>query len=90
MEFNYYFFHTLEMTSMSFVCNFGGLLGMWLGFSVLSISKDIYKCFRSFWGLIAIKIIINKNDFSNSNFNVINKLNIPPHQNNLSLVEIDL
>ena len=32
--------HTLEMTLMSFVCNFGGLLGMWLGFSVLSITKD--------------------------------------------------
>ena len=35
--------HTLEMSLMSFVCNFGGLLGMWLGFSVLSISKHIFE-----------------------------------------------
>ena len=30
--------HSLEMSLMSFVCNFGGLLGMWLGFSVLTLS----------------------------------------------------
>ena len=38
--------HSLEMTLMSFVCNFGGLLGIWLGFSTFSISKT-YHVFLS-------------------------------------------
>ena len=33
--------HSFEISLMSFVCNFGGLLGIWLGFSIFSISKDI-------------------------------------------------
>ena len=32
-----------EMTFMSFVCNFGGLLGMWLGISILLVFEEICK-----------------------------------------------
>ena len=80
--------HTLEMTLMSFVCNFGGLLGMWLGFSVLSISKDIFKSLRR------LTIFNQGNTFitNNVNFqlNVRNKSNAASNQNNLALIEIDL
>ena len=30
-----------EITFISFVCNFGGLIGMWLGISILVIFKDV-------------------------------------------------
>ena len=33
--------HLPELTLMSLVCNFGGLLGMWLGFSILTTFKGI-------------------------------------------------
>ena len=83
--------HTLEMTLMSFVCNFGGLLGMWLGFSVLSISKDIFDSFRRFCRFNSIKInIIKPNIFKISYFNIVNKQNSPIKQNNFPLVEIEL
>ena len=59
--------HSLEMTLLSFVCNFGGLLGMWLGFSVLSISQDIFHSIHRF-----CRIYVNKFNFiSNNNINVI-------------------
>ena len=86
--------HTFEMTLMSFVCNFGGLLGMWLGFSVLSISKHIFKSIRhliSFDGN-KINLFINhftifKNKFEKKIF--INKSNASSNQNNLPMVEIN-
>ena len=62
----------LEMSLMSIVCNFGGLLGMWLGFSVLSISKDIFNSFRRFYIFNINKINLTKNKITNVNLNVIN------------------
>ena len=82
--------HTLEMTLMSFVCNFGGLLGMWLGLSILSISKDVFES-------ISRLNIGNKINFNTSNtfvFNLTLKSNsndqsdLPQNQNNLNMVEI--
>ena len=83
--------HTFEMTLMSFVCNFGGLLGMWLGLSILSISKDIFECFQSFRQFITIKIInpinINQKIF---NISITNNLNATSKSNNEPMVEIEL
>ena len=33
--------HLPEMTFISLLCNFGGLVGMWLGVSVLSTLEDV-------------------------------------------------
>ena len=83
--------HSLEMTFMSFICNFGGLLGMWLGFSVLSISKDIFDSIRS--------LLMNGGKKSNlifNNFNLLFKVSKKPKTkpiqkiNNLPMVEFDL
>ena len=74
--------HTLEMTLMSFVCSFGGLLGMWLVLSFLSISKDIFQSIRHFSKLNRKKVI-SFNDL-NINFNFINNSNHSPNQNNLA------
>ena len=35
-----------EITFISFVCNFGGLIGMWLGISILVIFKDVCNVIR--------------------------------------------
>ena len=86
---------------MSFICNFGGLLGMWLGFSLLSISKNVYKSIRHFYTFnrnkincinlnnIYLKYKLNKNIFK---FKIKKKsiANQPVNQNNLPIVEMDL
>ena len=92
--------HSLEITLMSFVCNFGGLLGMWLGFSVLSITKVIFHSIRPIFRINAIQF----NSFNTKVFqkfqnhqpkndsegiNVIETSNQIPQQNNLSLIEIE-
>ena len=83
---------SFEMTLMSFVCNFGGLLGMWLGFNILSISKEIFKSIR-----LLYRFDRNQNNSFNNcifqqfnNINLNNKSNSPSNKNNLPLVEIDL
>ena len=82
--------HSFEMTLMSFVCNFGGLLGMWLGLSLISISKDIFQFICDFSNRNKIKLFKN-------NFNLFNKPQIliinsyaPSNQINLPRVEIGL
>ena len=87
--------HSFEMTLMSFVCNFGGLLGMWLGFSVLSISKHIFESIRRLYSFNGNKI----NLFMNNNLTTfkhkfnqkffINKSNTSTHQKNLPMVGIN-
>ena len=82
--------HSLEMSLMSFVCNFGGLLGMWLGFSVLSISKHIFDSIRRFCCFNVMKInFINKITCKKNNLFIINRGNAP-EQNNSPVVEIEL
>ena len=34
--------HLPETTLISVICNFGGILGMWLGLSVLTITEEIF------------------------------------------------
>ena len=45
-----------EITFISFVCNFGGLIGMWLGISILVIFDDVCK---------AISLLISKRNVFN-------------------------
>ena len=45
-----------EITFISFVCNFGGLMGMWLGISILVIFDDVCK---------AIGLLISKRNVFN-------------------------
>ena len=40
--------HHPETTLISVVCNFGGLLGMWLGMSILSTSKHLFSSIDKF------------------------------------------
>ena len=35
--------HIAEMNLIGFLCNFGGLLGMWLGLSLFGIFNDIFE-----------------------------------------------
>ena len=87
--------HKFEMSLMSFVCNFGGLLGMWLGFSVLSISKDVFNSIRRFSTFNGNKInLITLNNFKLNlhliKFKIFNKKsNVTLNQNNLPRVGID-
>ena len=52
--------HVPEMTLMGFVCNFGGLLGMWLGLSLLTMINNVYH--------VVTNVVYPKN------FNLINKI----------------
>ena len=95
--------HSIEMTLMSLVCNFGGLLGMWLGFSVFSISKDIFDSLHSLFRYNTININnfainnfpnicnypFNRNFKRNSNKTFLNQTTFPANQRILALVEID-
>ena len=54
--------HIPEMPLLTFICNFGGILGMWLGVSFFDILNRL-------WNLIRLKILIW---FSINNMNITN------------------
>ena len=56
--------HFAEITFLSMLCNFGGILGMYLGISLLSISYDIWKISKKIFNtFIWIKFTTyNKNE----------------------------
>ena len=65
-----------EMSLTSFLCNFGGLLGMWLGLSLDGIFKQFFKLitmidYRKYINFIKLNIIRAANHckckFHNSN-----------------------
>ena len=61
-----------ETTFVSFIGNFGGLLGMWLGISFMAIFDDIYKLSNKLIRIIA-KSHENRNRlFIRPNINLIN------------------
>ena len=62
--------HIPEITLISFICNFGGLLGMWLGLSLFSIFNDSFN--------MVTKVIYHNNISFNVNFNdTVNRRNLP-------------
>ena len=67
--------HFPEITFLSMLCNFGGILGMYLGISLLSISCDIWTVSKKFFiQFIWIKFITNKNKVNQKNL-IINVRN---------------
>ena len=56
--------HVLEM---SMICNFGGLLGMWLGLSLVTISKDTLDSIRHY-----LKLSQNNSNVHMHNYNIFN------------------
>ena len=56
--------HIPEMSLLTFYCNFGGILGMWLGLSFNSILKDTWKIIRIY---IVTKISINNININTNN-----------------------
>ena len=58
--------HFAEMTFLSALCNFGGLVGMWLGISVLAIMDDvIHLTKRLFINLYSLKFKQDNNYLKN-------------------------
>ena len=57
-----------QTTLLSFVCNFGGLLGMWLGLSILAICEDSSRIF--------FKIIRKRNYIWQRIHNILNLVKI--------------
>ena len=93
LDSGYYSSTQFEMSLMSFVCNFGGLLGMWLGFSILSISKDVFDAIRRFPIFNPNKITFINNCLNYNNIlhlNLMNESISKPNQNNLSMIQIDI
>ena len=68
--------HLPEMTLMSLVCNFGGLLGIWLGLSVLDTLTYLWK----YYNLIHSKLMTNNNKNNKQLFIRNNYIN--SHANN--------
>ena len=55
--------HIPELNLIGFLCNFGGLLGMWLGLSLFSIFNDIFIlitkiAYHKYINLISVKLNI--------------------------------
>ena len=75
--------HIPEMPFLTFLCNFGGILGMWLGVSFVDILNRV-------WNLLRVKILskfsnININNMNiNFNNNTINNIN--PRINNILFI----
>ena len=52
--------HIAEMPLLTFICNFGGILGMWLGVSCVGMLEDIWKLFhRNIISKLSITSFIN-------------------------------
>ena len=63
--------HFAEIAFLSMLCNFGGILGMYLGISLLSISCNIWTVSKKFFiKFIWINFITNNNEISPKNINI--------------------
>ena len=76
--------HIPEMPLLTFICNFGGILGMWLGVSFIGILNSVWKLLRA---KILSKIsIINMFIMNNNNNNIINQNIINNNHNNILFI----
>ena len=68
--------HLLEMTLMSLVCDFGGLLGIWLGVSLLDILNYCWKIFKITYAksIKSNSLENNKIFITNESINLINNV----------------
>ena len=63
--------YTRQMTFIAFVCNFGGLLGMWLGLSILTVCESSLDFL--FGKQFNFKVLSSKlGNLNHLNFNVTN------------------
>ena len=65
-----------ETTFVSFVGNFGGLLGMWLGISVISIFDDVFNLFNNLLTTIKRSRAKKKKLFVQRNIYLMNNLTL--------------
>lgn len=55
--------HMPEMTFLSVLCNFGGLVGMWLGVSVFATFKNFAKLSKTLFNNLTSSNFIQQNNF---------------------------
>ena len=88
-----------KITFISFVCNFGGLLGMWLGMSFLTVLNEVVNAFDKFISMkINEKFKDNKSvpslNLFNNQFNIFSQQDQPTNQPRLrtspSLIIVDV
>ena len=72
--------HFAELTLLALICDFGGLIGMYLGISVQSVTCDIWEMAKKICENLKCKQIINNNKYNNLNQRnlIINIYNIAP------------
>ena len=71
--------HFVEITFVSLICNFGGLIGMYLGVSLQSVSKDLWEMSKKlFINFIWIKFI-NYNNMNQHNIIINQSISMMPH-----------
>ena len=73
--------HIPEMPLLTLICNFGGILGMWLGVSFSGILKCV-------WNLLRAKIL-SKISAINFNINNINNFNNINNNNNILFISMN-
>ena len=62
--------HLAEMTFISLLCNFGGLVGMWLGISVLGTLEDVIHLTKNL--LIKLySLTYKQSSYTNNNFFIV-------------------
>ena len=60
--------HFVETTFISLICNFGGIVGMYLGISLYSVSCDLWKITKKLFS----KLILIKIENNNNQQNIVN------------------
>ena len=71
--------HFVEIKFVPLICNFGGLIGMYLGVSLQSVSKDLWEMSKKlFINFIWIKFI-NYNNMNQHNIIINQSISMMPH-----------